>query len=244
MLTVQAINSVRHDPRIINVQDRIVSEKEKQLGEAIRRIRRRKNMSQADVASRLGMEPPAFGRYEAGARKVILREDIQERIADALGVTREALQAEASAVADGREIWDLRRPPKTIIASGGIFSQGEQGFGVYEAEGGEDVDLSALLDGPVKALRVADDALSPYVEPGHFVIYHTSRMPRRYQAVVLKLRDGRLITRFYIRSTPAQIEVVRHEGMSSDQGRAYREVSEFINVSDVSGVYPVILRGD
>ncbi|MDC7683246.1 helix-turn-helix transcriptional regulator [Asticcacaulis sp. BYS171W] len=243
MLVIDSANSVMHPARRPTASGRIVTERHIQLGQALRRLRQKLDLSVDDVAERVGTSRVTINRYESGDRKALLKEDVQDQVVSALGLTRADLQAEYQAVVEGRSIFDTGRRFPASVPSGAI-SAGQQGLGVYETDGGEDIDLAALLDGEVRAMRVLNEDVSPYIAPGGFVIYHIKRTPRRHQAVVIKTKTGPLKIRFYVRTTPAQVEVIRMEAFTDDGKPAYREESEFISNSEIQGVYPVVLRGD
>lgn len=68
------------------------------LAEAIRSLRNQRHMTQQDAADALGVTRAAWQNYETG-RLIILRSDMQDRIATALGVSREDLLLEKTRLA-------------------------------------------------------------------------------------------------------------------------------------------------
>lgn len=79
------------------------------IGRAIGWLRKEADMSQQTAADAMGITRQAWQQYEAGDRQVVLRTDVQEQIAAALGTTRAALMmvkarlaGDAIPSADGR----------------------------------------------------------------------------------------------------------------------------------------------
>jgi transcriptional regulator with XRE-family HTH domain len=60
----------------------------KLFGEALRRVRVRADLTQEKAAERMGVTRQAWQNYEKGDRQAVLRSDLQERLAEALGVSR------------------------------------------------------------------------------------------------------------------------------------------------------------
>jgi transcriptional regulator with XRE-family HTH domain len=61
------------------------------IGRAIQHLRKDADLSQETVADRMGITRQAWQQYEAGERQVVMRSDVQDQIAEALGTTRATL---------------------------------------------------------------------------------------------------------------------------------------------------------
>lgn len=76
------------------------------VGRNIRKYRLGLDMSQAELARRIGRRRSAIGNYETGAREPDY--DTLRALAQALGVTETALLSGDAPADDGDELWSLR----------------------------------------------------------------------------------------------------------------------------------------
>lgn len=207
------------------------------MGAAIQSLREQKGMSQDEAAAALHTSRQTISNYERGERSVILREDIQQDVAEALGVTREDILRERDRLA-GTEPQQYAPPQTATIYELPVLGRvrtGPEGpmlYGVSEPD--QIVDLAWMFGPNAKSLRQAGDEMSGYVESGQLVIYDTSQWPRRGDGCVVELRSGDVYVREYV-STAQGVLTVRQ--------RLGDETSTF-PMSDVKGVYTIRLRGE
>ncbi len=219
-------------------------------GEALRRLRLQIHVSQDEAARAAGLSQAAWTKYERGRSLAFLNLVNQERCVNALGRTLADLEAARATLRGG----DGRTAPFTVVgsASDGPFvlpvdddvRREAGGFGVYESDSPALFDLRRLLGDGTRVLKIAGEDMSPYADSGGFVVYSVNQPPRRNLGVVLKRRDGRLLLRRYVHTTPAHIVCLRMEAASLDGRAAYVEREEQHPAADIEGVYPVLLRGE
>lgn len=194
-------------------------------------------MTQDAAAQAFGVTRQAWQNYEAGARQTILRTDMQARIADALGVTRDDLlrevdrQAghaapEARGVSESARIFEL--PVLSRVRTG---TDGPQLYETSEPEGF--LDMAWVFGPNARTLRHAGDAMTGYVESGQMVIYDVSQWPRRGDGCVVELANGELHVREYVGSAQGVLQV---------RQRNPDEVISF-PMPQVKGVYLIRFRG-
>jgi DNA-binding XRE family transcriptional regulator len=206
------------------------------LGQALKSLRSRAGIKQTTAAKAIGVSRQAWGNYEAG-RDVVLREDIQEDLAKAIGVTRDDLLRERDRLTGGDS-----NPLRPAHAGGNVYElpvigrvrAGPSGPQVYSGDEAEQsVDLSWMFGPDARSLRVAGDTMTGYVESGQLVIYDTSQWPRRGDGCVVELTNGDLHVSEYV-STAQGVLTVRIR---------FPEESLSFPMSTVKGVYKIALRG-
>ncbi|WP_426025742.1 helix-turn-helix domain-containing protein [Brevundimonas sp. TSRC1-1] len=179
------------------------------LGEALAALRRRRGLSQAEAGARLDMTSQGWGLYESGRRPGLFRPDVQRRLTGALDATPEALALLVSGA----------QTPHVDPAATGLESRG-RGF-----------------DGPppvvVKHLKVRDDALSPWAEPGVILEYQPDLWPRGGQGCVIEMKDGDLRPRLFDRSEDDRLHV---------RGAGALDRAEVIDRRSVARISAVIAR--
>lgn len=210
------------------------------IGQAIAALRERANMSQEDLAERLGVARQTVSRYEGG-RSTVLRLDVQRDIADAIGCTVEAIMAERDNILEfpGRPALPVAalapmmrvRTEVEIKARPDFDEDGEIRY--REGASGTSEDLAWLFGPDAGFLHLADGALPGGLSAMRFAGYDRSTWPRRGQPCVVETRDGELLPRVYEQRTPAGV-VVRK---SDDQ-------TETIPSTKVKGVYTIRIFAD
>jgi transcriptional regulator with XRE-family HTH domain len=208
--------------------------------EALRRLRERQGMSQEQAAKRLGQTKQSWQAYEAGERQAILRMDLQDRLMEALGLTRADLEEEHDQIArsprPARSAGAAPLPPPSLqLPVWGRAKAGARAALVYDmTEPEERVDLGWIAGRNSGALRVAGDSMTGYVESGQLVIYDKSRWPRRGEGCVIETLTGELYVKEYVRSDDKTLHVTQR----------FPEASLEFALSDLQGVYAIRLRGD
>lgn len=208
----------------------------KLLGDAIRTLRERGGLTQADAAAEIGITRQAWQNYESGNRQTILRSDLQDDIAKALGLTRQDLLRE-------RDRLHGRAPANDGVSEAGRNYElavlgrvraSAIGPQIYDTGASEQtVDVSWMFGSTARTLRVAGDSMTGYVESGDLVIYDTSQWPRRGEGCVVELVNGDIYVKEYINTGQGVLKVRQR---LPDEELAFP-------MDQVRGVYTVRLRG-
>jgi phage repressor protein C with HTH and peptisase S24 domain len=210
------------------------------VGRALARLRRRASLTQAAAAERMSMTPQAWQRYERGERQLLLRSDMQARVARAVNATRDELLTEAR-----RGVDDDAQPPDEAPAPApywaadlqviGRVRAGAPGDQVYD-EGAisRTVSIPQLIGKNCGVLELAGESMLPWGEPGEIIIYDRDRYPRRGYGCVIETASGEYYVKFYNRTSDGMLYV--------DQLQPAQSL-EF-PLSAIRGVYAVRLRGD
>ncbi len=145
-------------------------------GFRLRRLRLTRGMASCELAKQAGCSPVKLSLVEHGKRRLTVR--LLVRCLDAL----EAPPAE------------FFTPPASVhlvdFSVSGAAAAGESGVGIV----GGDIIGNALLPierkGPVLALEIVGDSMSPYYIEGDVVFCSPGIEPRSGRPVVAKLKDG------------------------------------------------------
>lgn len=209
------------------------------IGDAVRSLRERVGLTQEAAAEAMGVTRQAWQQYETMGKPVVLRTDMQERLAQALGVEREDLIRErdrqsggstpsspAPSPDGGAKIYEL--PVLGRVRAG---AAGPQIYDIQEPE--SFLDLSWMFGTNARTLRVAGDSMTGYVESGQIVIYDVSQWPRRGEGCVVELHSGEVYVKEY-----AEVG----QGVLKVRQRFPDEMLSF-PMADVKGVYVIRFRG-
>lgn len=209
-------------------------------GKALRAMRERAGLYQADLARAVGMTTQGWQKYEAGERR--FRPELLSGALAALGATPEALDFERAR---------LLGAPEPRASHGGlsdrsgrdfvfdVYGRGRAGPTGHEAyDVGEPIrslDMRALFGPRTDALEVFGDSMYPWAEPGEVVIFDRDRYPKRGAGCVVEMLTGACYVKLYERSDGSTLFV--RELYPEERTITYP-------LSDVKGVYAVRLRGD
>ncbi len=216
-------------------------------GLALKRLRIQAGMSQTEAAEAAGLSQAAWGKYESGKSLAFLSLLNQEKCVWALGQTLGALEAARAAVDSGQKavpVVSTFAMASFPLPVEGSVQWTDKGFGVFEDDAPKTLDLKPLLDEGARILKVATEEMSPYADPGGFVVYSVTTPPRRNLGAVIKRRDGRFLIRRYVRTTPSHVVCISLEQTTVDGRAAYIEREELYPLAEIEGVYPISLRGD
>lgn len=216
------------------------------VGRAIQALRERANLSQEELAERMGVSRQTISRYEGG-RSMVLRSDVQRQIVEAIGMSSEDFHAELDNLVQlhprgrGARAEAAAAEPKTAVARRFVVSvQGHPEIGEdgqvrhVELPPLATEDLSWLFSPSTEFLRLADGILPSDTFCPRLAVYDKSSWPRRGQGCVVETKDGELMPRLYQRRTEAGV-VVR--GGDTDE-------EQVIPAGKVRGVYAIRLYGD
>lgn len=197
-------------------------------GEALRRLRRQGGISQVDAARAAGLSQAAWTKYERGRTLAFLNLLNQEKCVAALGRTLDDLEAMRQSV-DGGE---------TFAAAAGKTED----YSVHEDGAGFDPWPASGDDR--RTLKITDDTLSPYAEPGETVIYSLTASPRADRGVVVIRRNAPILVRRYNYSTPDYMVCTRLESATIGGRTGWVEHEEQYATADIEGLYPILWRGE
>lgn len=197
-------------------------------GEALRRLRRQGGISQVDAAQAAGLSQAAWTKYERGRTLAFLNLLNQEKCVKAIGRTLADLEAMREAVEGG----DAFAPAAGKTDDYGVHEDGAR-FDPWPAAGDDR-----------RALKITDDTLSPYAEPGEAVIYSLTAPPRADRGVVLIRRGGPVLVRRYNYSTPDYIVCTRLETTSVGGLSGWIEHEEQYAIAEIEGLHPILWRGE
>lgn len=214
------------------------------LGRAARALRERAGMTQEDVAERMGVRRQAVQNYEAGLRQAILRTDVQDRYALALGIRREDLIRERDRLNglpanDGRpnalpqpalpaDNFNYEIPVLTRSRTG---PEGPTLYGVSEPD--TVIDMSWMFGANARTLRQVGDRMTGYVESGQLVVYDTSVWPKRNDGCVVELANGEVHVAEYLETGQGVLKV-RYRSPAEDAS---------FPLPEVKGAYLIRFRG-
>jgi transcriptional regulator with XRE-family HTH domain len=143
------------------------------MGAAIRELRKMAGplgvkISTTEAGRRAGVTRQTWENYENAKGPVILRQDVQDQIAQALGVTREDL------------LMQYRR------------QLGDEGLGevVGLEEAGPRTAWPVPAGGAVRQVIMPDDTLRPWASSGMTIVYDRNMWPAPDVGVVLERNDG------------------------------------------------------
>lgn len=172
---------------------------------AIKRLRQTANLTQLEAAKRIGQTKQSWQAYEAGNRQVVLRLDVQDRVARALGVSREDLVEErekigppAEKTSGGLSAERRRDPPPMTIPVWGRARAGLRGAHIYDLiEPERFLDLGSIYSPTTRAMQLIGDSVYPWAASGTMIIYDVDRWPRRDQGCVIEtIEDGYYVKLF------------------------------------------------
>lgn len=195
--------------------------------------------TQEAAAAAYGVKRQAWHNYEQGDRLVILQPQVQERLAVALGRTRDDfLAARAKVLGEEppqREGRSFGAPNVYELPVLGRVRAGPDGPQVYDVGGEPEstFDVSWLFGPTARTLRVAGESMTGYVESGQLVIYDTKIWPSRGEGCVVELHTGDLFVKEYAGTA---------QGVLTVRQRFPEETLTF-PMAAVKGVYQVRLRG-
>lgn len=213
------------------------------MGAAVRALRDEKGLSQPQAGARMKPSPvtaQAWANYEAGKRR--FTEVLIGRICAAIGVSRDELISMRN-----RQLAEGAAPtprPQMVREAARVFElpvwgrarAGPSGPELHdEGEPEQVIDLRTIFGATTRALRVAGESMTGYVEPGELVIYDTATWPRRGHGCVVELHSGNFLVKLYEKTDGSTLFLREHfpEERTLD-----------VSMAEVKGVYAVRLRGD
>lgn len=202
------------------------------LGQALRRLRERAGLTQAEAAEEMNVTPQAWQNYESGKRR--FTEARQRDTTAAVGATPADLLAEA-----GRgTIVSLRGEPRSFeLTVDGVVRAGSLGGAAYQPDGeAEVIDFSHFFDPATnRVLRLEGESMVPYAQPGGFVTYNLKLWPRRGDGCVIVTMDGDYLVKRFDRSDGETLYVTELHPVERQLTFALK---------DLRGVHRIGLRGD
>lgn len=196
MLALQNGGRPREFPRMAPLPDNLNREK-RALGRAMRRVRERQGMTQAQAAKRLGVLDQQWQRWESGERNPRLAK-IPE-IAAAIDVTPEELLAERSRVIGLDDLGPVAPEPGLVGLYGYAAGAGER---LTIASGSEMrwVPMHPAQVGyrKVGAVEIVGESMYPRWKPREIAYFVFDLSPPRGEDVIAELQDGTAIIKEYV----------------------------------------------
>ena len=173
------------------------------IGERIKEARLRANISQAELARRVGRSQSAVAEWETGDSEP--RRNIMTIIAEALHVN--AMWLETGGVSEGEHVFDALAEeapgpmPRLAIEQGAIVATVEEGGKAEQVIApGEIIERRPK---PAKWSNVKDlygfylatDTLAPRINPGELIWVHPHRKPQPGQEAVFIAKDRKTKTK-------------------------------------------------
>jgi transcriptional regulator with XRE-family HTH domain len=181
------------------------------IATALKTLRTRRSLSQADVAHNLGLSTQAYQKYEGAERR--FSPDRLQEILTAIGVSQDDLEIERARIL-GREPKPTERgstPQAAGLASipvWGAARAGTEGIEVYDV--GEPVrtfDLANHIGRSPDMFEIVGESLLPWGNSGDIVAVDRNRWPAAGKACVIELQSGQILIKFYVRTTAGQLFV-------------------------------------
>lgn len=232
------------DPTSAEKADRIV------WGRALKalRVRSGKTLQEAAAAYRkFGQpksEPPkgiSVQRWQqAESGGIRFGEEQIERYCEALGASPEDLQVQRAKIMGQQPRQETpgfaeRETRGLVIPIFGRPELGADGWQVRHAQYSDgNFDLRELMTPAIGVVRVADELMRGWADPGAPVIFDRSRRPLEGKGCVVETNDGDLYPRIFAGIDDEHVFV---KTMASRKVIAFRR-------ADVKGVYAVTFRGD
>lgn len=207
----------------------------KRLGRALALLREDAGLSQQAAAEAMEVTPQAWQNYEYGRRR--WTPELIRKVTRALDRDpEELLLARIKVPGAANDESPLphhaeRRQFSLPLAGRAVFT--EAGGHVHGVAEGESMSLADYFGPDWKVLPVVDGAMIPYVSPGGFVTYNTSRFPQPGQGCVIELASGELRLRRFEAMLSGQLQVAAIFPVTE---------AETIRLNDIRGVYAVGLR--
>lgn len=169
----------------------------KEIGEMIRARRLARNMTQGQLASRIGMSESAIAMYESGRRKP--KDHVVEALADVFNVPKLAILYRED------ELEPITSMPKNVASISDLHRQSVPMIG--EVAAGEPIyseEIGLFVNAPIEcdaAVTIKGDSMAPNYLPGDVVyIKCIPDVPEGAIAVVF-LDDEAVIKHVYKRKT-------------------------------------------
>lgn len=211
---------------------------QKLIGAAIRNLRDRAGLRQADLAEALGITTQAWQKYEAGERS--FSDDKISTVLKTLRTSKDELLTERARLLGlpipSRVDVHQDRDRDLIFDVYGRARAGDRGVQVYDVgEPVRTIDLRQILGRNTDALEVAGDSMVPWAEPGEVVLFDRERCPKRGSGCVIETKTGEYYVKLYEKS----------DGSTLFAKELYPEERIILfSVKDLKGVYAIRLRGD
>lgn len=197
---------------------------------AIDRLAAEYGMSPSGLARKSGLDPTTFNKSKRVGVNGKERWPSTESVAKVLRATGASLDEFMSYVMDDPSMRPAQRIP--VI---GYAQAGDKGFfddaGYPTGEGWDEVTFPEIGDEHAYALEVSGDSMEPVFRDGDTLIVSPQAGIRRGDRVVLKTRDGEVMTKELARKSAKRVEL-----HSLNKAHKNRE----IDMSDVQFMHRVL----
>lgn len=163
------------------------------LADVIRSHRLRANLSQDELASRLGVSRQAVQQWEAG--KTGPKRKVAATLARVLGIPRSLIDPLAGSVTGADPVDSATLVPLfTLSEAGGVMTG--NGMNLIPSEKTEFLAVDPSLSGGF-AIRVTDASMAPIYAVHDIVIVDPATQPQENDDIVVRLPNGSAILRRY-----------------------------------------------
>jgi phage repressor protein C with HTH and peptisase S24 domain len=237
-LNALSINSAWSSNRRMPLTESPQRAEQKLMGAALRNLRERAGLRQADVAIALDMTTQGWQKYESGERK--FSRDKIATILKTLRASGEDLDTERARIlgrpTTSRVDVHHNQDRDLIFDVYGRARPGTQGVQVFDVgEPVRTIDLRQILGRSTDALEVAGDSMVPWAEPGEIVLFDRERYPKRGTGCVIETKEGEYHIKLYEKSDGSTLFV---KELNPEE-----RIVQYM-LKDIKGVYAVRLRGD
>lgn len=178
-------------------------EETRRVGRALKALRERAGLSQAQAGDNYGTSGQNWAKYEAGQARSIHQPNVLRKLLTAVGATPEELQLALSNTdrphrhpPARREVAEERRSFEVPIW--GRARAGPKGSQVYDLNEPErTLDLGSLFGATTRATQVVGDSLYPKAASGTTIIYDLEAWPRRDQGCVVETLEGEYYVKIF-----------------------------------------------
>ncbi len=187
----------------------------KQIGAALRAMRKAAGLSQDDAAKRANTFQQSWQRYESGATKAALNLDKLEELARAVGSSAEAVLALAEDMAaDGGRARPTTDHPQDRLRPYeiGVYGRAQAGalgqHVVATSEPTRTVDIRTIFGRRPKFTTIAGESMIPWGYPGQVIAYdEDATFVRRDQPCVIITKSGDVLVKLFGKIADGVLEV-------------------------------------
>lgn len=173
---------------------------------AIDRLAREYGYSASGLARRAGLDPTTFNKSKRVTREGKLRWPSTESVSKVLTATGASLSEFVSYVNDAEGAGVYRNIPLIGFAEAGAAGYFDDA-GYPTGAGWDEIPFPGLGDPHAFALEISGDSMEPVFRDGDTVIVSPQANIRRGDRVVVKTKDGEVMTKLLLRQSARKVEL-------------------------------------
>ncbi|MEE8394376.1 MAG: helix-turn-helix transcriptional regulator [Rhodospirillales bacterium] len=186
------------------------------IWKAIDRLAREYNLSASGLARKSGLDPTTFNKSKRSTREGKLRWPSTESVSKILTATGASIGEFISYIGDSEGGGVYRNIP--VI---GLAQAGTEGFfddAGYPVGGGwDEIPFPGLGDLQAYALEISGDSMQPVFRDGDIVIVSPQANIRRGDRVVVRTKEGEVMSKLLRRRTANKIELQSFNPLHQDR---------------------------